>query len=49
VNKLTLDYCTICNSKNVKHATRVIGYLKLIDNFSAERRVEEKMRYYHKI
>lgn len=49
VNKLTLDYCSICSSTSVKHATRVIGYLKLIDNFSAERRVEEKMRYYHQI
>ena len=49
VNKLTLDYCTICSSTSVKHATRVIGYLKLIDNFSAKRRIEEKMRYYHKI
>lgn len=47
VNKLTLDYCPQCSSKNVRHATRVIGYLKLIDNFSKERRIEEKMRHYH--
>lgn len=47
LNKLTLDYCPQCSSKNVRHATRVIGYLKLIDNFSKERRIEEKMRHYH--
>lgn len=47
INKLTLDYCPQCDSTNVKHATRVIGYLKLIDNFSKERRIEEKMRHYH--
>ena len=49
INKLTLNYCSQCNSKNVKHATRVIGYLKLIDNFCKERRIEEKMRHYHQI
>lgn len=49
INKLTLDACPECESTNVKYATRVIGYLKLIDNFSKDRRIEEKLRHYHRM
>lgn len=49
INKLTLDACPECESTNVKYATRVIGYLKLIDNFSKDRRGEEKLRHYHRL
>lgn len=49
INKLTLDACPECDSTNVKYATRVIGYLKLIDNFSKDRRIEEKLRHYHRM
>lgn len=46
VNKQTMNYCTDCNSSDIDHATRVIGYLKKITNFSKDRQKEEKIRYY---
>ncbi len=48
INKNTKEYCTKCNSKNVDYATRVIGYLKKISNFSLDRQKEAKKRYYNK-
>jgi ribonucleoside-triphosphate reductase len=47
INKETLNYCIKCGSKKVKYATRVIGYLKLIENFAAPRQIEEGIRFYH--
>lgn len=47
IYKLTTPTCHYCGSADVKYATRVIGYLKLIDNFSSDRRNEAKLRYYH--
>lgn len=47
IHKLTLTSCPDCNSHDIKYATRVIGYLKLIDNFSNARKSEEKLRHYH--
>lgn len=47
IYKLTTTNCHYCGSSHVKYATRVIGYLKLIDNFSSARRDEESLRYYH--
>jgi ribonucleoside-triphosphate reductase len=44
----TVDECPKCGSKNIGYATRVIGYLKRVDNFSKERQNEESKRYYHR-
>lgn len=49
INKQTKNNCTKCGSKNVDHATRIIGYLKRITNFSKDRQKEEKQRYYAEI
>lgn len=49
IDKRTLDHCSKCGSKNISHATRVIGYLRKIDNFSPERQKEAEKRYYTKI
>ena len=40
--------CTKCGSKDIDYATRVIGYLRKVTNFSKERQLEESNRYYHK-
>lgn len=49
INKETKHSCIKCGSDNVDHATRVIGYLKRIKNFSKDRQIEEKLRNYDKI
>ena len=36
----------IVGLKIIDHATRVIGYLKRITNFSKDRQKEAKIRYY---
>ncbi len=46
INKNTTDYCTKCSSKDIDYATRIIGYLKKITNFSKDRQLEERARYY---
>lgn len=46
-NKQTKNYCTKCGSKNICHATRIIGYLKRIRDYSKERQNEEGIRYYN--
>ena len=38
--------CPKCGSKNVDYATRVIGYLKRISNFSQARQEEASRRFY---
>lgn len=38
--------CSKCGSENVDYATRVIGYLKKISNFSEKRQEEAKRRFY---
>jgi ribonucleoside-triphosphate reductase len=48
INKETKQICIKCNSKNIDYATRVIGYLKRITNFSKDRQLEENKRYYGK-
>ena len=48
INKKTENHCVKCGSKNVDYATRVIGYLRRISNFSKERQEEASRRYYHK-
>lgn len=49
INKETKHSCIKCGSDNVDHATRVIGYLKRITNFSKDRQIEEKLRSYAKV
>lgn len=47
IDKRTLYSCGKCNSKNVDHATRVIGYLKRVSSFSSGRQKEHHLRHYH--
>lgn len=47
IDKRTLEECSNCMSQNVDHATRVIGYLKRVSNFSSGRQKEHRLRYYH--
>ena len=48
INKQTKQECVKCGSKDVDYGTRIIGYLKRITNFSKDRQIEEKQRYYGK-
>lgn len=48
IDKRYLHECPKCGSKNVDYATRVIGYLKRISNFSEARQKEAKQRFYYK-
>lgn len=47
IDKQTRNQCVKCGSKDVDYATRVIGYLRRVSNFSTERQQEEHRRYYH--
>lgn len=47
INPETEFCCTKCKSTNVDYGTRIIGYLKRIKSFSAERQEEAKKRFYH--
>ncbi len=47
IDKKTLQKCPKCQSINVDHATRVIGYLKRVSSFSSKRQIEHDLRYYH--
>ena len=49
IDKRTLDHCPKCGSKNISHATRVIGYLRKVKNYSAARQIEADLRFYAKI
>lgn len=48
IDKHTRHECIKCHSKNVSHATKVIGYLRKISNFSPERQKEADKRFYTK-
>lgn len=47
IDKQTTYSCNKCNSKNVDHGTRVIGYLKRVSSFSSGRQKEHQLRHYH--
>lgn len=49
IDKRTLYRCSKCQSEDVDHATRVIGYLKRVSCFSEARRKEAARRFYHTI
>jgi len=46
IDKRTLYECSKCESQNVDHATRVIGYLKRVSNYSSGRQKEHRLRHY---
>ncbi len=48
ITKDNLDHCPKCGSTNIDKATRIIGYLKRISNFSDVRKAEAIKRYYAK-
>ena len=48
INKKTENHCTKCGSTDIDYATRVIGYLRRVTNFSKERQKEESRRHYHR-
>lgn len=48
IDKKTTSVCKKCNSTDVDHATRVIGYLKRVSNFSSGRQREHHLRHYHR-
>jgi len=47
IDKRDIPTCSKCGSKNIDHATRVIGYLKRESSFSEERQREASKRAYH--
>ncbi len=47
IDKRALHTCGRCSSKDVDHATRVIGYLKRVSSFSSGRQKEHGLRHYH--
>ena len=49
ISKQNLKKCTTCESENLDHITRVIGYLKRVSNFSAPRQEEASVRHYVKV
>lgn len=46
IDKRYLKECPKCGSKNIDYATRIIGYLKRISNFSEARQKEATKRFY---
>ncbi|MCG7656436.1 anaerobic ribonucleoside-triphosphate reductase [Wielerella bovis] len=48
IDKRTLQACSQCGSHDIDYGTRVIGYLKRVSAFSAGRRKEQALRYYHR-
>ena len=47
IDPKTYHSCPKCGSLDIKHYTRVIGYVRFEENFSAERQVESGHRFYH--
>ena len=48
IDKRRLDSCPNCGSENIDYATRIIGYLKRVSKFSADRIKEASKRVYAK-
>ncbi len=48
IDKRYLKECPECHGKNVDYLTRVIGYMKRVSNFSHQRQLEERRRYYRR-
>ena len=47
ITKIPIEECPNCKSKNVRHWTRTIGYLRPIECFDKYRKEEAKTRIYH--
>lgn len=47
IDKRYLHECPECGTTNVDYATRVIGYLKRVSNFSEARQKEANQRFYY--
>ena len=47
ITKVPIGECPNCKSKNVRHWTRTIGYLRPIECFDSARQKEAKTRVYH--
>lgn len=47
IDKRTLSSCPECQSDDIDHGTRVIGYLKRVTSFSNARQKEHSIRHYH--
>jgi ribonucleoside-triphosphate reductase len=47
ITKVPIEECPNCKSKNVRHWTRTIGYLRPIECFDKHRKEEAKTRVYH--
>ena len=47
ITKVPIEECPNCKSKNVRHWTRTIGYLRPIECFDSARQKEAKTRIYH--
>jgi len=48
IDKRYLKECPKCHSKNIDYLTRVIGYMKRVNSFSAARQKEAGKRFYAK-
>lgn len=48
IEKVPIEECPICGSKNISQWTRIIGYLRPIENFDKYRQIEAKRRVYSK-
>ena len=48
IDKRYLKACPECGSNDIDYATRIIGYLKRISNFSKDRQLEASKRAYYK-
>ena len=46
ISKHTLDKCPRCGGTDLDYATRIVGYLKRVSNFSEARQDEEHARAY---
>lgn len=48
IEKIPIEECPVCGSKNISQWTRIIGYLRPIENFDKYRQIEAKRRVYSK-
>lgn len=48
IEKIPVEECPVCKSKNITQWTRIIGYLRPIDNFDKYRQIEASKRVYSK-
>ena len=48
IDKQSTIRCAKCDSSDIDHATRIIGYLKRVKAFSTERQTEHDLRHYHR-